>query len=107
MFFDLGDAGLTTDVESEDVLPEELANIPEVKIEEMDFSQRTFNCLRRAGIMNLRQLAVANEAELNSIRGFGKKSLTEVRDKLAEHELELKASKGSYVGVDTLDEEGF
>ncbi len=74
----------------------------------MDFSQRTFNCLRRAGIINLRQLAVTNEAELSSIRGFGKKSLTEVRDKLAEYEIDLKPAKGSYVGVDMLsEEEGF
>ncbi len=107
MFFDLGRAGMVVDVDAEEALPEELANIPDVKIEEMDFSQRTFNCLRRAGILNLRQLAVTNEAELNSIRGFGKKSLTEVRDKLAEHEIELKAAKGSYVGVDMLDDEGF
>ena len=105
MFFDLGKAGPVLEVEEEEEIPEELANIPETKIEEMDFSQRTFNCLRRAGILNLRQLAVTNEAELNSIRGFGKKSLTEVRDKLEEHGLELKASKGSYVGVDILEEE--
>ena len=108
MFFDLGKAGLVMEVEEEESIPEELANIPEIKIEEMDFSQRTFNCLRRAGILNLRQLAVTNEAELNSIRGFGKKSLTEVRDKLEEHGIELKAAKGSYVGVDILeDEESF
>jgi DNA-directed RNA polymerase subunit alpha len=107
MFFDLGRMGMLVDVEQEEILPEELANIPDVKIEEMDFSQRTFNCLRRAGILNLRQLAVANEAELNSIRGFGKKSLTEVRDKLQEHGLEMRASKGGYVGVDLLDDEGY
>ncbi len=107
MFFDLGRMGLMLDSDHEEILPEELANIPDIKIEEMDFSQRTFNCLRRAGILNLRQLAVTNEAELNSIRGFGKKSLTEVRDKLNEHGLDLRASKGSYVGVDLLDDEGF
>ena len=107
MFFDLGRAGIVMDVDHEEVLPEELANIPEIKIEEMDFSQRTFNCLRRAGILNLRQLAVTNEAELNSIRGFGKKSLTEVRDKLGAHGIELKAAKGSFVGVDLLDDEEF
>lgn len=107
MFFDLGRMGLMIESEHEEILPEELANIPDIKIEEMDFSQRTFNCLRRAGILNLRQLAVTNEAELNSIRGFGKKSLTEVRDKLNEHGLDLRASKGSFVGVDLLDDEGF
>ncbi|MCH7905736.1 MAG: DNA-directed RNA polymerase subunit alpha [Armatimonadetes bacterium] len=105
LFFELGKAGLPVDVEEEEEVPSELANIPELKIEEMDFSQRTFNCLRRAGILNLRQLAVTNEAELSSIRGFGKKSLTEVRDKLEQHSIELKPAKGSYVGIDSLDEE--
>lgn len=103
MFFDIGRAGITMDIDSLESIPEELSHIPDVKIEEMEFSQRTFNCLRRAGIVNLRQLAVTNEAELNSIRGFGKKSLTEVRDKLAEHDLEMRASKGGFVGVDLLD----
>ena len=71
----------------------------------MDFSQRTFNCLRRAAILNLRQLAVVNEADLTSIRGFGKKSLVEVRDKLQEHGLELKAAKGGYISLDLLDDD--
>ncbi len=106
MFFDIGRAGLVMDMDRLDSLPEELSHIPDVKIEEMEFSQRTFNCLRRAGILNLRQLAVTNEAELNSIRGFGKKSLTEVRDKLGGHDLELRASKGGFVGVDLLDDDG-
>ncbi|HXH61335.1 MAG TPA: DNA-directed RNA polymerase subunit alpha [Fimbriimonadaceae bacterium] len=105
MFFDLGRAGIMMETEEEEALPAELAHIPETKIEEMEFSQRTFNCLRRAGILNLRQLAVANEAELNSIRGFGKKSLNEVRDKLAEYDIELKSAKGSFVGVDLLDDD--
>ena len=83
---------------------DESEQIPETKIEELDFSQRTFNCLRRAGILNLRQLAKANEGDLVSIRGFGKKSLTEVRDKLAEHDIDLKPSKGGF-SIDALEEE--
>ncbi len=105
MFFDLGRAGLDVGMEGEETLAPELANIPDLKIEEMDFSQRTFNCLRRASIMTLRQLAVVNEADLTSIRGFGKKSLMEVREKLQEHGIELKAAKGGYVSLDLLDDD--
>ncbi len=105
MFRDLGQAGFEADFDSADDMLPELANIPDIRIEEMDFSQRTFNCLRRAGLMSLRALATANESDLTSIRGFGKKSLLEVRDKLNEHGLELKPPKGGYRALDTLDDE--
>ncbi|MBI5707093.1 MAG: DNA-directed RNA polymerase subunit alpha [Armatimonadetes bacterium] len=105
MFFDLGEAGFEADVMAEDDMPPELANIPDLRIEELDFSQRTFNCLRRAGLLTLRALATATESDLTSIRGFGKKSLLEVRDKLQEHGIELKPPKGGYRAIDLLDDE--
>jgi DNA-directed RNA polymerase subunit alpha len=82
----------------------ELVNVPEIKLEELDFSQRTFNCLRRAGILTLRQLAVVTEADLTGIRGFGRKSLMEVKDKLAEFDVDLKTSR-AFLGDDDEDEE--
>ncbi len=106
MFFDLGEAGFEAaidgDTEDDD---EMLKNVPDLRIEELDFSQRTFNCLRRAGILTLKNLAVATESDLTAIRGFGKKSLLEVRDKLQEHGLELKPPKGGYRAIDTLDDD--
>ncbi|HEY0867144.1 MAG TPA: DNA-directed RNA polymerase subunit alpha [Fimbriimonas sp.] len=106
MFFDLGEAGFEADMPVEDEVDDEmLRNVPDLRIEELDFSQRTFNCLRRAGILNLKSLAVATESDLTAIRGFGKKSLLEVRDKLNEHGLELKPPKGGYRSIDTLDDE--
>jgi DNA-directed RNA polymerase subunit alpha len=105
MFFDLGRASVDLfddEIESDDA---DLANVPEIKIEELDFSQRTFNCLRRAGLMNLRDLARVSESDLTSIRGFGKKSLNEVRDKLQEHGLALKPPKGGYRAIDLLDDD--
>jgi len=106
MFFDLGAAGFQATIETEEQSTDEiLKNVPDIKIEELDFSQRTFNCLRRAGILNLRALAVVTEADLTAIRGFGRKSLQEVRDKLNEHGLELKPSKGGYRSIELLDDE--
>lgn len=92
MFFELGrmDNSLSAEeIEEENIL---FAHIPESRIEELNFSQRTFNCLRRANINNLRALAQVTENDLNMIRGFGRKSLNEVRDKLAEYGVELKLS---------------
>ncbi len=106
MFFELGAAGFEADIEPSEIDTDELLrNVPDLKIEEMSFSQRTFNCLRRAGILNLRALALSSEGDLSAIRGFGKKSLLEVRDKLKEHELELKPSKGGAAFVDFDDDE--
>lgn len=105
MFFDLGEAGFESDVMEEEDVPIQLANIPDLRIEELEFSQRTFNCLRRAGLLTLRALATVTESDLTGIRGFGKKSLVEVRDKLAERGLELKPPKGGYRAIDTLDDE--
>lgn len=106
MFFDLGQAGFEADIAGEETGTDELLkNVPDLRIEELDFSQRTFNCLRRAGILNLKNLALASESDLTAIRGFGKKSLLEVRDKLAEHGLELKPPKGGYRAIDTLDDD--
>jgi len=106
MFFELGEAGVDTTFGEEVELDDEaLRNVPDLRIEELDFSQRTFNCLRRAGILTLRALAMTNESDLTAIRGFGKKSLVEVRDKLGEHGLEMKPPKGGYRAIDLDDEE--
>jgi DNA-directed RNA polymerase subunit alpha len=106
MFFDLGEAGFEAAIDGDTNDDDELLkNVPDLRIEELDFSQRTFNCLRRAGILTLKNLAVATESDLTAIRGFGKKSLLEVRDKLQEHGLELKPPKGGYRSIDTLDDE--
>jgi DNA-directed RNA polymerase subunit alpha len=105
MFFELGKPGVGVIVGELDEEEEEDVNVPDKKIDELDFSQRTYNCLRRAGLLDLKSLAKASEADLTAIRGFGRKSLTEVRDKLAEFDLELKPPKGGYRAVDLLDEE--
>jgi DNA-directed RNA polymerase subunit alpha len=65
-------------------------NVPDVRVEELDFSVRTYNCLKRAGIANVRDLVHRTEHELMSIRNFGRKSLYEVREKLAQLGLTLR-----------------
>lgn len=102
LFFDLGQGEqMALDVEEEEI---DLSHIPDMNVEDLDFTQRTFNCLRRAGITSLRQLAAVNEGDLISIRGFGKKSLNEVRERLSQHGIELKPAKGGYADF-LLDDE--
>lgn len=104
IFFDLGAAGFEGDLGEVDSELDDLRDVPDLRIEELDFSQRTFNCLRRAGLLTLRSLAIATESDLTGIRGFGKKSLIEVRDKLMEHGLELKPPKGGYRSIELMEE---
>lgn len=54
----------------------------EKTIEELDFSQRAYNCLKRDGINTLQELVSKSETEIMKIRNLGKKSLKEVLDKV-------------------------
>lgn len=82
------------DVSSSLPLPPEATllptDVPDVRVEELDFSVRTYNCLKRAGITGVRDLVHRSEHELLNIRNFGKKSLYEVREKLAQLNLTLR-----------------
>lgn len=56
----------------------------ETPIEEIEFSVRTYNCLKRANINTVQDLIDKREAEVTKIRNLGKKSLKEVLDKVQE-----------------------
>ena len=56
----------------------------ETPIEEIEFSVRTYNCLKRAGIHTVQDLISKKEVEVTKIRNLGKKSLKEVIDKVKE-----------------------
>ena len=54
----------------------------ETTIEELDFSVRAYNCLKRANIHTLQDLVNMSENDMMKIRNLGKKSLKEVLDKV-------------------------
>ena len=54
----------------------------ETSIEDLDFSVRAYNCLKRAGIHTLQDLVNKSEGDMMKIRNLGKKSLKEVLDKV-------------------------
>lgn len=62
-------------------------------IEELDLSVRSYNCLKRASIATVSDLTQKTEAEMMKVRNLGKKSLKEVKDKLAEMGLSFKDGK--------------
>ena len=67
--------------------------ILEMPIEELDLSVRSFNCLKRAGINTIGQLVEKTDEEMIKVRNLGKKSLEEVKQKLAALGLSLKPSE--------------
>ena len=62
----------------------------ETTIEDLDFSVRAYNCLKRANIHTLQDLVNMSESDMMKIRNLGKKSLKEVLDKVRELGLVLR-----------------
>ena len=54
-----------------------------MSVNEMELSERAANCLNNANITTVGQLAMKTESEMLKYRNFGKKSLNEIKDKLA------------------------
>jgi DNA-directed RNA polymerase subunit alpha len=64
----------------------------EMTIEELDLSVRSYNCLKRAGINTVEELAKKSQEDMMKVRNLGKKSLEEVEQKLKELGLSLRTS---------------
>ena len=65
----------------------------EMTIEELDLSVRSYNCLKRAGINTVEELANKSEEDMMKVRNLGKKSLEEVIQKLEELDLKLRPNE--------------
>lgn len=64
--------------------------ILENSIDDLDFSVRAYNCLKRANILTLKDLVDKSENEMMKIRNLGKKSLKEVMDKVKDMGLNFR-----------------
>ncbi|MFQ9332747.1 MAG: DNA-directed RNA polymerase subunit alpha, partial [Finegoldia magna] len=88
---------LTEHVSSVEIMVEkeedQKEKVLEMTIEELDLSVRSYNCLKRAGINTVEELANKSEDDMMKVRNLGKKSLEEVIQKLEELGLGLKPSE--------------
>lgn len=86
LFIDLSETAKNTKVmiEKEESKKEKVL---EMLIEELELSVRSYNCLKRAGIATVEDLANKTESDMMKVRNLGKKSLDEVTNKL--HDLGL------------------
>jgi DNA-directed RNA polymerase subunit alpha len=89
LFLELTDTGdeLEIMVEKEE---EEKDRVLEMAIEELDLSVRSYNCLKRAGVNTVEELTRKTEEDMMKVRNLGKKSLQEVKEKLAALGLALR-----------------
>ena len=92
LFTNLTEIAIATDVMKEvDTTSDD--RILERTIEELDLSVRSYNCLKRAGINTVYDLTEKSEAEMMKVRNLGRKSLEEVKIKLADLGLGFKNDK--------------
>lgn len=88
IFIDMTNEASQTEimVEKEDPAEKNL----DMTIEELDLSVRSYNCLKRASINRVEELVNMTEADMMKVRNLGRKSLEEVKQKLASLGLSLK-----------------
>lgn len=73
-----------------DMIKREREETLNMTIEEMEFSIRTYNCLKRAGIKTVRDLTEMTEDDMLKVRNLGRKSLDEIIHKLYLYSFALK-----------------
>ncbi|MCL6518645.1 MAG: DNA-directed RNA polymerase subunit alpha [Armatimonadetes bacterium] len=107
LFRDFAGGAGTESLETQGIVGDEAQPaVRDVRIEELDFSVRTYNCLKKANIMTIGELVQISEQDLMGIRNFGKKSLAEVKEKLAQMGLSLKKVGGESATDDIESEQG-
>lgn len=86
--------GLTDEAQNAEIMVEkeedQKEKVLEMTIEELDLSVRSYNCLKRAGINTVQELANKTEEDMMKVRNLGRKSLEEVKHKLEELGLGLR-----------------
>ncbi|MFI9224886.1 DNA-directed RNA polymerase subunit alpha [Peribacillus frigoritolerans] len=86
--------GLTDEAQNAEIMVDTVADqkekVLEMTIEELDLSVRSYNCLKRAGINTVQELAHKTEEDMMKVRNLGRKSLEEVKAKLEELGLGLR-----------------
>ena len=91
MFADLSDSARTAEImiDREESQKEKML---EMSIEDLDLSVRSYNCLKRAGINTVDDLANKTESDMMKVRNLGRKSLEEVLKKMSDLGLNFQPS---------------
>jgi DNA-directed RNA polymerase subunit alpha len=68
-----------------------------MSIDEMELSVRSHNCLQAAGIDTIGELVSKEEGEMLKYKNFGRKSLSELVEKLGDMELQFGMDIDKYM----------
>jgi len=99
-FFMFNDSSAIKAVNEEEVNEAlELKNILSKSIDEMELSVRSHNCLQAAGIETIGSLVSKDESVMLKYKNFGRKSLTELQEKLGELNLHFGMDISKYMDV--------
>lgn len=90
LFVNLDEEKETKHVVVEKDLSGKTEKILEMNIEDLDLSVRSYNCLKRASVNTVGDLADKTEEEMMKVRNLGRKSLEEVIQKLESLGLSLR-----------------
>ncbi len=88
------EVGRGDDLDEGDERIRQILNTP---VEELELSVRSSNCLKNANIRTIGELTKKTEDDIAKTRNFGKKSLTEIKEKLNEWNLSLGMTDYSHL----------
>jgi len=79
------DVELEGELISEEKEKSEREKILNKTLEELDFSVRSYNCLKKSDVNTLRDLVEFSPREIIKIKNLGKKSLDEIKEKITKY----------------------
>ena len=89
LFIDLSEIAKTMSIMSQKEISKR-DQLLETPIEDLEFSVRSYNCLKRAGMNTIADIVLKTEHDMIKVRNLGKKSLEEVIQKVKDLGLEFK-----------------
>lgn len=78
LFIHMDEAVLVQEEKAEDEETTRVRNLLKTRVDELELSVRSSNCLRAANIQSLEELVTKTEADMLKYRNFGRKSLNEI-----------------------------
>jgi DNA-directed RNA polymerase subunit alpha len=101
LFIHMDEGVLVEEEPEEDEETIRIRNLLKTRVEELELSVRSSNCLRAANIQTLQELVTKTEAEMLKYRNFGRKSLNEINSILEELDLSLGMDISKYLEPQT------
>ena len=101
LFIHMDEGVLVEEEPEEDEETIRIRNLLKTRVEELELSVRSSNCLRAANIQTLQELVTKTEAEMLKYRNFGRKSLNEINSILEELNLSLGMDISKYLEPQT------